>query len=109
MSAQESDTTEFELPEDATYGEYEILEAGYNRDLQRVYVVYAVDEEYHLTGWEQLIFDAEERDGEVTVTTYPAGLVPPSEARNQDTPGANASEGLYDLLRDVGVSFPTYE
>ena len=94
----------FDLPEDAKYAGHPIIEIGFNSDLEQIFVRYQVHSGGH--DWNQVIFSATEENGTVSLDSdnNPVGVVPPEEAREYDTPGANASESLYELLQEIGVN-----
>lgn len=103
--SEAQNTTEFDLPDDAQYGGYPITEAGYNHELDRIYVIYEGDD--LPDGWEQLIFTGCEWNGGSPVLDpngTPAGIMRPDALEPWDTPGAKEAKALYDLLRDCGVT-----
>lgn len=104
MADREFETVGFDVPEDASYGDYDITEAGYNVELERIYVLYEGDDLPE--GWDQLIFPAERDNGGFRVKGIPPGMMPPAEARESDTPGAVESAKIYDLLEANNITLP---
>jgi hypothetical protein len=91
---------EIDLDGDWYYGDAEITEVSWWFD--RLHVVYETEDA--IDGWDQLTFSAEAGDdGTIIVTGTAVGVVPPEEARNLDTPGANSAEKIYDLLEHLGI------
>lgn len=101
-----NDTTTFEIPDNATYGDYPITEIGYHHAMEHVYVIYEGTDLYD--GWSQLIFSCTLDDGTPVIDPdgAPPGIMQPDEAEQHDTPGANESQALYETLEAAGIRVP---
>lgn len=91
------DIEELEVPEGVQYGNNDIQSVFLNKDLQRLLINY----ESKRYGFEQIAVSLEWTGNHWKMENVPVGLVPPKEARNIDSPGANESEKMYNLMEEA--------
>lgn len=101
------DVVQFDVPDGKQWADGIIIEAGFNLDLGRIYVVYEIEEpgENQLAE-DQIVFTGcDYKDGQPVLNHdgIPVGILSPQQAINTETPGANEAEALYDILEGLGV------
>ena len=101
MNKKFSGITELDVPDNASIRGCPIIEAGYNHNIDSVYSIIGGND--FPEGWNQFVFSARIENGNIVVEDRVPEIVTPGGATEQNTPGANEAEKIYDILQANGI------